>query len=386
MNRVRPPRLRPAPAFGAPQGQGEGLRLSTVLVDPDLLPRAELEDCARRVLDRGLDVFSDPQGAPELREAIASRLARLGIDARADEVIATTGSQQALDLVARALEVRGVATESPVYGHARMLFESHGLAMTALPLDPFQGADLEAWEERVRDARPGLLYLQSRFQNPTGHSYSHGELARLLALAAQSGAGVLEDDWAADMLAGERPTLRALGGAGVLYAGSFTKKLLPALRVGFLLAPREAVPSLVAHKRLSSLAGVRLSEAIVAEYIQSGGYDTHLARLQAELGARYEACLDALGRTMPAGVRWTEPAGGPTLFLEVPRSVGLAELRARLAARGIFVDDLAPAEHGGGPHLHGFRVSYAFCKPEPLERALGVVAEEIARVHRPPAV
>lgn len=377
MSLVRPPRLRPAPALGAPQGKGEGVRLSTVLVDPDLLPRAELEACAHRVLDRGLRVFSDPQGTPELREAIASRLARVGIETRAGEVIATTGSQQALDLVARALEVRRVAAESPVYGHARRLFEAHGLAVTALPLDPFAGADLDAWEDRVRRERPGLLYLQSRFQNPTGHSYSRGELDRLLALAAQSGTGVLDDDWAADMLAGDRPTLRGLGGAGVLYAGSFTKKLLPALRVGFLLAPPEVVPALVAQKRLSSLAGVQLSEAIVAEYIQSGGYDAHLARLQAELGARYEACLDALGRTMPDGVRWTEPAGGPTLFLEVPRPVDLAALRARLAARGVFVDDLSPAEHGDGPRLHGFRVSYAFCKPEPLERALGLVAEEL---------
>jgi DNA-binding transcriptional MocR family regulator len=350
-----------------------------VLVDPDLLPRAELEDCARRVIDRGLAALPDPQGAPELREAIASRLSRRGIEATADEVIVTTGSQQAIDLVARALEVRRVATESPVYGHARMLFEAHSLEVTALPLDPFTGADMAAWEERVLRARPGLLYLQSRFQNPTGHSYPRADLERLLEMAAKAGAGVLDDDWAADMLPddGTHLTLRALGGANVLYAGSFTKKLFPALRVGFLLSPRALVGSLVGQKRLSSLAGVHLSESIVAEYMRSGGYDAHLVRLQRELSARYAACLEVLGRTMPEGVRWTEPAGGPTLFLSLPQHVELAPLRARLAARGVIVEDPAPAEHGDGPRLHGFRVSYAFCKPEQIERALRIVGEEL---------
>lgn len=368
---LSPPRLRPAPAIGAPQGRGEGIRLSAVLVDPDLLPRADIEECARRVIDRGLSALPDPQGAPELREAIA---ARVGADP--DEVIVTTGSQQAIDLVARALEVRRVATESPVYGHARMLFEASGHEVIALPLDPFAGPDLDVWEERVARARPGLLYLQSRYQNPTGRSYTRAEIERLLAIAAAHGAGVFDDDWAADMLPGgaAHPTLRALGGADVLSSGSFTKKLFPALRVGFLLAPRALVASLVGHKRLSSLAGVRLAESIVAEYIHSGGYDAHLARLQPELAARRAACLDVLRRTMPDGARWTEPAGGPTLFLEVPRRVDLASLRARLAARGVFVEDPAPAEHGDGPRLHGFRVSYAFCKPEPLARALEIVA------------
>ena len=375
------PRLRPAPSIGAPQGRGEGIRLSTVLVDPALLPKAEIEACARRVIERGLDALPEPQGARALREAIAAQLAKGRIIAAPDEVIVTTGSQQAIDLVARALEVRRVATESPVYGHARMLFEAAGVAVTALPLDPFDGPDLDLWAARVAEARPGLLYLQSRFQNPTGRTYTRAELERVLAIAEASGAGILDDDWAADMLphGAAHPTLRALGGASVLYAGSFTKKLFPALRVGFLVAPAALVASLVGQKRLSSLSGVHLAEAIVAEYMQSGGYDAHLARLQPELAARRDACVAALRRAMPAGARFVEPAGGPTLFLEVPPGTDLAALRARLAARGVHVEDPSPAEHGGGPRLRGFRVSYAFCPPADLERAIAIVAGELAR-------
>ena len=125
-----------------------------------------------------------------------------------------------------------------------------------------------------------------------------------------------------------RPMLRMLGGKDVLYVNSFTKKLLPSLRVGFIAASPAIVPTLVAMKRLSTLGNAWLTEAIVAEFLDRGYYDTHLAQLQKELDARYAACLQALDELMPDGVRWTRPGGGPTLWLEIPRSVAVRGARA----------------------------------------------------------
>ena len=104
----------------------------------------------------------------------------------------------------------------------------------------------------------------------------------MLELCARHGVAILEDDWGSDMLSGGeyRPMLRALGGKDVLYVNTFTKKLLPSLRVGFVAASPELVPTLVAMKRLSTLGNAWLTEAIVAEFLDRGYYDTHLAQLQ----------------------------------------------------------------------------------------------------------
>jgi 2-aminoadipate transaminase len=312
---------------------------------------------------------------------VVARLRARGMDVDADEVIVTTGSQQAIDIVARALEVRRVATETPVYGYAKGLFEALGIATTGLLLDPFTGIDLARWEHELERTRPGLVYAISSFHNPTGYSYATHELIALLTLSQRLGFALLEDDWGSDMLSGSeyRPMLRMLGGKNVLYVNSFTKKLLPSLRVGFLVAERSLVPSLLAMKRLSTLGNAWLTEAIVAEFLERGYYDSHLAVLQRELDARYAACLAALAELMPPGVRWTTPGGGPTLWLELPRTVDLKQLEAALAARKVWME-WGSAAFYGEPHLHGFRISYAFLPTPTLRGGLEILGEELRRL------
>ncbi|HEY3495760.1 MAG TPA: aminotransferase class I/II-fold pyridoxal phosphate-dependent enzyme, partial [Polyangiaceae bacterium] len=168
--KVPVPPLRPVPTLfrkGPPPG---ALALSTVLIDPQLLPRERVADCIRSVLKLpGLQPLYDYQGHPMLRELIAARLNARGVPAKASQIVTTVGSQQALDMVARALDVRRVALENPVYPHGRLLFESHGLAPTALPLEPFEGVPFDRWEQLLSATRPGLFYAITSFQNPTGY-------------------------------------------------------------------------------------------------------------------------------------------------------------------------------------------------------------------------
>jgi DNA-binding transcriptional MocR family regulator len=369
---VAPPLSRmDAPRPGA-------LSLSTVFVDPELLPAERLAECARAVLRDRMPTFYDVQGFPPLRAAIAKRLRARGLDVESDEVIVTTGSQQSLDIVARAMSARSIALESPVYSYAKLLFETLGHQLVGLPLDPFRGLDLAAWD-RALAARPGLAYLISSFQNPTGYSYTSAELRGVLALCEKHGVAILEDDWGSDMLSdGEhRPGLRMLGGKNVLYVNSFTKKLLPSLRIGFVVAPQQLVPTLVGMKRLSTLGNPWLTEAIVAEFLDRGYYDTHLAALQRALDERYVACLAALDELMPDGVTWTRPGGGPTLWLELPARVDLPALEAHLARRGVTISNGSVAFVGGAGMLHGFRVAYAFLSVEQMRVALTIVADAL---------
>jgi DNA-binding transcriptional MocR family regulator len=377
------PALKPVPPLFASPARPGCLRLSSVFIDPDLLPRDALIDCFRSVLRQpGLDPFYDHQGHPPLRAAIARRLQQRGMDVHADQVIVTAGSQQAIDIVSRSLVVGRVATEDPVYSIARALMDRNGIERVPLPLDPFAGLDLDRWEAIIARRRPSLLYAITSFQNPTGYSYSSHELAALLQLARRHGVALLEDDWGSDMLPDSeyRPSLRLLGGDNVLYMNSFTKKLWPALRIGYLVAPRALVPSLVAAKRLSTLGSPPLLEATLAEFLDRGYYDTHLDRLQGELDRRYQACLATLREVMPpdADVRWTTPGGGPTLWLDLPRAVDLRRLREALAAQAIDVEDASVA-FPEVPHLHGFRVSYAYAPMAELRRGLLAVAAELDR-------
>jgi len=378
------PRLQPArlPSHGA--GAHGAVSLSHVFVDPDLLPRRRLSECIRSVLRTpGIHAFYEAQGHAPLRRAIADRLRRRGIPAAAEHVLITTGSQQALDVVCRALADRRVATENPAYFLARRLFEMNGVAVTGLPFDPFGGPDLDAWSRQLRAARPSLLYLTTNFHNPTGYSHTTEGLETILAIAAEIGMGILEDDWGSDMLSFSefRPSLRALGGPGVLYMNSFTKKLLPSMRIGYLLANEQTIGALVEAKRVSTLGGPMLLEASLFEFLDRGYYDTHLEGLQRALDERYGLCLDLLRRHMPDGVSWTTPGGGPLLWMELPRAVDLDRLSARLLERGIVIDATRESFFGT-PHLHGFKLGYAYPKPAQLERAIPMLGAAITREMR----
>jgi DNA-binding transcriptional MocR family regulator len=376
------PALRPLPRVRPPIAQDRHtLHLSSVFIDPELLPMEKISSCFRSVLKTpGLANFADPQGYRPLRQWIAARLKKRGIDATPDHIVTTIGSQQVLDLICRTLATPRVATENPAYHLGKALFDMNRVELIGLPVNPFTGPDLDAWDRMLGQHRPALVYLTPNFQNPTGYSYSTAELGQILALARKHQFGILEDDWGSDMLSYSefKPSLRALGGENVLYMNTFTKKLLPSLRLGYIVGNAATLPALLLSKRVSISAIPTVAEAALFEFLDRGYYDAHLQGLQKELDARYRHCLDCLRTHMPPEVQWTTPGGGPILWMECPRSVNLKELAAEALRRKVIV---LPATEAffGEPHLHGFQIGYAFLPPEAMAKGISILADVLKK-------
>lgn len=376
------PALRPVVAANRPaRGTPGYITLSSAFLDPRLAPRREIARCMQAALrGAGLPTFAQIQGYPPLRELIARRLSRIGIEADPDHIVITIGSQQVLDLVCRSLEVRKIATESPAYIAAKALFELSDVEITGLPVDPFTGIDLARWHDLLSARRPSLAYLTSSFQNPTGYSYSSAELRRILAWSEELRFGILEDDWGSEMLpySEHAPTLRALGGDNVLYMNAFTKKTLPSLRVGYVVCNERTLPAVLQSKKLSINGLPAMIEETLFELLERGHYDAYLARAGAELEARYRHCLALLRSLLPPSVRWTLPGGGPILWLELPRQVSIERLIGELSGRKVLVNP-QDAAFLGAPHLHGFMIGYGFPDRAEMTAAIEILSELVKK-------
>ncbi|MBF0314933.1 MAG: PLP-dependent aminotransferase family protein [Oligoflexia bacterium] len=358
------------------------INLSTVFIDPRLLPTKKLSDCFRSVLKTpGLTNFADPQGFSPLREKLAQRLNKRGIAAKAEHIIMTNGSQEALDLVCRSLKSKTIATENPAYSTGKALLEMNGLNIVGLPIRPFEGVQLQEWENLLKYRKPGLVYLTSSYQNPTGYSYSGEEMSKIIDWSIQYNFGILEDDWGSDMLSYSefRPSLRALGGANVLYMNSFTKKLLPSLRIGYLLSNEENIQSLLYCKKISTVGVSSIIEAVLFEFLDRGYYDGHLKRVQQELDIRYKHCLDLLRTFMQSEVKWTAPGGGSCLWLELPKRISLGQLALALEKKKIIIHS---SEHSftDRPHLHGFKIGYAYLNKKEMQNAIEVLSATLQKL------
>ena len=235
-----------------------GVNLSKMQPSADLLPYELLRRCIDHVLQtKGAAAleYAPREGLPRLRLLMVEELARMGVPARAEDVLITTGSQQALDLVARALIDPGDSflVEESTYSGAISLFAAAGARVVGVPSDE-AGPDLSALERHARASAKGF-YVMPNSGNPTGSCMPAARRERLVEWSHRVGVPLIEDDYGADLILdgdGPPPSLRALS-SDVIYIGTFSKKLIPALQVGVLVCPESLHRQLVPLKHAMDL-------------------------------------------------------------------------------------------------------------------------------------
>ena len=284
--------------------------------------------------------YGVPAGLLELREQISVYLGRKGMAVSPEDVVVTTGAQQAIDLVCRTIISPGmpVVIERPAYYGAISALRSAGARLIEVPMQN-DGMDLQSLEDVLRRQRPALLYTNPTFQNPTGITTSLLKRRRLLELALQYNVLVLEDDHCSELrFEGEAlPSIRALPNteSTVFFAQSIGKVALPGMRLGFLITPNRFRRAILARKAASDLHSNSLVQAALAKYFASGGYERCIKRITKRYGLRQRTLFTALKKALPADVDVSRPKGGLSVWLGLPRGIEGTDLYFRAVRRGV---------------------------------------------------
>jgi DNA-binding transcriptional MocR family regulator len=285
------------------------------------------------------NVYTHPKGDLRLRQEIARRAVRWGQALSADDILITCGCTEALTLALKALCKPGdtVAVESPTYFGLLLILESLGLKAYELPMDPSSGVDVPALEHALLGGSIKACLLSSTFNNPLACTTSQEKKLKILALLARHDVPLIEDDIYGDIhFSGERPRpFMALDRhANTLYCSSFSKTIAPGYRVGWIV-PGRHMQGVLEHKFASTLCGPALPQAALADFLSSGGYDSHLRRIRRTFEDHIDQMIRCVERHFPGGTRMTRPAGGFVLWLELPKCIDTRALFDEALERGI---------------------------------------------------
>ncbi|WP_410590002.1 PLP-dependent aminotransferase family protein [Amycolatopsis sp. lyj-23] len=317
--------------------------------------------------------YAEPGGHPGLRAAIARHVGvSRSVRAGADDVLVTQGAQQALDLLCRVLLEPGdrVAVEEPGYRMARLLFASHGAEVVGVPVDG-EGLDVAALPDRAK-----LVYVTPSHQFPLGTPMSLARRTALLAWADRAGAVVVEDDYDSEFRFSDRPLepLQSLDRDGrVAYVGSFSKTLLPMLRLGFLIAPASLRGALHHARQLAGWHGDLPAQAALAGFVDEGLFARHLRRATKVYADRHERITTTLARVFAGRLTPVPSAAGLHLCALAGDGTDLAPIVARAAAAGAAVQTLS--DLCGGFPRQGVVLGYGSIPVGSIDAGLAVLDE-----------
>jgi 2-aminoadipate transaminase len=352
---------------------------------PDVFPLQEFKEACDRVLtDYGTDAmqYGPTEGYKPLRELITRHTSRYGIDVTPDNILITSGSQQALDLLGKILINRGdrVLVESPTYLGALQAWSAYGAEYVTVPMDE-NGMMVDALENALRSG-PKFIYVLPNFQNPTGVTLSLERRMKLIELADRYGVPIVEDDPYGQLrYEGEHlPSVVVLDDqfrdskdlcyhGNVIYLSTFSKTLAPGMRLAWVVAPPEVIRKLVQAKQGADLHTSSFVQLVAYEVSRGGFLDRHIKTIREVYGYRRDVMLAAMDGYFPPGVDWTHPQGGLFLWGTMPETVNAADvLKVAIEQKVAFVPG-APFYPAGGGH-NTMRLNFSNATPEKIREGI----------------
>ncbi|MCA9934473.1 MAG: PLP-dependent aminotransferase family protein [Ardenticatenaceae bacterium] len=358
---------------------------------PELFPVQQFDAATQKVLaEHGAAAlqYSTTEGYLPLREFIVEQLHKQGVHATADNVLITSGSQQALDIVGKILLNPGdkVLTEQPTYLGALQAWRSYQADFVSVPADD-DGLCVDDLPEALRVA-PKFMYVLPNFQNPGGFTLSGERRKKLVETADQYGCPIIEDDpyQALRFEGDDLPSLltmdaQRLNGAygryeqgNVIYLSTFSKTLAPGLRLAWMVAPADVIRRCVMAKQGIDLHTSSINQMVAYEVIQNGFLEEHVNLIRRVYRERRDVMLDAMTRFFPSDVTWTRPKGGLFLWARLPKGMDAADILAKAIENNVaFVPGTAFFPQGGG--LNTMRLNFSNAQPEQIEIGIRRIGE-----------
>ena len=378
----------PAYAFHAPPSRPLALptdtrtRLDEGSPDGRLFPDEVLGRAYRSAIQRGARqgrlLYGDPRGTLPLRENIAAMLrTERGLAVEAENICITRGSQNAIFLAARTLISPGdvVLVEALTYEPAVAAFRACGAKVEAVGLDE-QGVDVEDVERRCREGGVKAIFLTPHHQFPTTVALRPERRLRLLLLARQFNFAIIEDDYDHEFHFESQPLLPIASYAPsfVIYAGSLSKLLLPALRIGYIAAPKAFIDAVAHTVSLTDGMGSAITEDATAELIESGELRRHARKATQVYAARRLAFAQTLAETFGERIQFRTPDGGLAFWVTFPDEADLDRIEAHGPAMGVRLASSRSfaSREGAG---RGLRIGFASLTEDEARRALGILAK-----------
>lgn len=323
--------------------------------------------------------YSTTEGFPALRQAIADFLPW---DVNPDQILITTGSQQALDLMGKVFFDKGsrILVEKPTYLGALQAFTPFEPTPVGVNSDD-EGMLIDDFAAKVGtgENKARLAYVLPNFQNPTGRTMSEARRQALVEKARELDIPLIEDNPYGDLwYEGEPPLpLAARNPEGVIYMGSFSKVLAPGLRVGFIVAPKSVYGKLTQAKQAADLHSPSFNQRVVAEVMKDGFLHSHIPTIRAMYKVQRDVMLMALEAEMEGlGVTWTRPMGGMFLWVRLPEGMDAQVLLAEAVERGMAFVPGAPF-YADEAATNTLRLSYVTVSPEQIRQGVAALAAAI---------
>jgi 2-aminoadipate transaminase len=352
---------------------------------PDVFPVQRFREACERVLATQATAalqYGPSEGYLPLRELIVAQMARYGITATVDNVLITSGSQQALDLIAKLLINRGdrILVESPTYLGALQAFDLMGAEYVTVPIDE-HGLRTELLEKALRSG-PKFMYILPNFQNPGGVTLSEERRMQLVWLSDKYGIPIIEDDpygqlryegeHSKPLVVLDRINAKRDNGyhfGNVIYLSTFSKVLAPGLRLGWIVGPPDVISKLVQLKQSADLHTSTFAQMVMYEVAKDGFLDEHVKVIRQCYKERRDAMLAALDDFFPHEVKWTRPHGGLFLWATLPSGVDGMKLFNEAVGQNVAFVPGNPffAEGDAGSHM---RLNFSNATPEMIREGI----------------